>query len=78
MPEAVTKPVWVWTAGAVEPVRCGSFTWREGLGEFVYDRDFMAKGGATPLDPVNLPFTRALRLHRETRRRTHPCANISR
>ena len=67
MPEAVTKPVWVWTAGAVEPVRCGSFTWREGLGEFTYDRDFMASDGATPLDPVNLPFTRALRPHRETR-----------
>ena len=63
MPEAVTKPVWVWTAGAVEPVRCGSFTWREGLGAFTYDRDFMASDGATPLDPVNLPFTRALRPH---------------
>ena len=52
MPEAVTKPVWVWTAGAVEPVRCGAFTWREGLGEFTYDREFIASDGATPLDPV--------------------------
>jgi serine/threonine-protein kinase HipA len=69
MSDAVTKPVWVWTAGAVEPVRCGSFTWREGLGEFTYDRDFMFSDGATPLDPVNLPFTRALRPHREFRQK---------
>ncbi len=67
MAEPVTKPVWAWPAGAVEPIRCGSFTWRDGMGEFAYDREYMSRPAATPLDPVNLPFTRALRPHRETR-----------
>lgn len=61
----VSKPVWVWASGATEPARCGVFTWREGLGEFTYDRDYAAQPGAVPLDPVNLPFTRAARPHRE-------------
>jgi serine/threonine-protein kinase HipA len=67
MADSVTKPVWVWPAGAVEPVRCGSFTWRAGLGEFAYDPDYMVSAGAKPLDPVNLPFSRAKRPHRETK-----------
>ena len=69
MPEAVSRPVWVRTSGAVEPMRCGAFTWREGMGEFTCDRDFMASDGGTPLDPVTLPFTRALRPHSETRQK---------
>lgn len=67
MPDRVTKPVWVWPVGAVEPVRCGSFSWREGLGEFAYDRQYMDSEDATALDPVGLPFMRKLRPHRETR-----------
>lgn len=63
----VTKPVWVWPPGAIWPVRCGTFTWREGLGEFAYDREYMAITGNVPLDPANLPFTRSLRPHRETK-----------
>lgn len=31
MAASVTKPVWVWLPRGVEPVRCGSFSWREGL-----------------------------------------------
>lgn len=62
-----TKPVWVWPSGAVRPVRCGVFVWREGLGLFTHDRDYLARGGALPLDPVNLPCSRSARPHRETR-----------
>lgn len=69
MTDSVTKPVWCWLPGAVEPTRCGTFTWREGLGEFVYDSDFMAQDGAGPLDPVNLPFSRSKRPHRETKQK---------
>lgn len=67
MADPVTKPVWVWPPAATEPMRCGTFTWREGLGEFAYDREYMGIAGTVPLDPVNLPFTRALRPHRETK-----------
>lgn len=67
MADPVTKPVWVWPPAAVEPVRCGTFTWREGLGEFAYDRKYMDVAGTVALDPVNLPFTRSLRPHRETK-----------
>lgn len=69
MADPVTKPVWVWPAGAVQPVRCGTFTWREGLGEFAYEREYMDLAGATPLDPVNLPFSRSRRPQRETRQK---------
>lgn len=66
MADAVAKPVWTWLDGQVAPVVCGIFTWREGLGEFRYDEAFSGSG-AEPLDPVNLPFTRSTRPHRETR-----------
>ena len=67
MAELESKPVWVWPTGSTEPVRCGTFAWREGLGEFRYEPDFMGSAGAMPLDPVNLPFTRSTRPQRETK-----------
>ncbi len=69
MADPIAKPVWVWPAGTTQPVRCGTFTWKEGLGEFVYEREYMGLAGAAPLDPVNLPFTRSTRPHRETRQK---------
>ena len=44
--EMKSKPVWAWLPGRTEPVRCGTFSWRVGLGQFVYDRDYLAGGGA--------------------------------
>lgn len=65
--EATSKPVWVWLPDSTVPVRCGTFTWRAGAGEFVYDPAYPALGNAFPLDPVQLPFLRASRVFRETR-----------
>lgn len=63
------KPVWVWLPGEVEPVQCGMFKWKDGLGEFSYDTDYRDRRGSLPLDPTTLPFTRSPRPHRETKQR---------
>ena len=62
-----SKPVWVWLPGKTEPVRCGTFAWRVGLGQFVYDRDYLAGVGALALDPVRLPLSRSTRPESESR-----------
>ena len=72
MADPVTKPVWVWPPAAIEPLRCGTFTWREGLGEFAYDHEYMDVAGTVPLDPANLPFTCSLRPLRR-----HPAESTS-
>ena len=57
--EMKSKPVWVWLPGETEPVRCGTFSWRVGLGQFVYDRDYLCGGDALALDPVRIPLSQS-------------------
>ena len=57
--EMKSKPVWVWLPGKTEPTRCGTFSWQLGLGQFVYDRDYLAGGSALALDPVRIPLSRS-------------------
>lgn len=61
------KPVWVWLPEQAKPVRCGTLTLIEGVGTFKYDPEYQARADALALDPLNLPFTRALRGAKETR-----------
>lgn len=63
----ISKPVWAWLPGSAEPVRCGTFSWRPGIGEFVYDPAYPTLAKAFPLDPGLLPFSRASRVYTETR-----------
>lgn len=62
-----SKPVWAWLPGAAAPVRCGSFTWRPGLGQFTYDAAWREAPGAFALDPVSMPWSRSARPMTETR-----------
>jgi serine/threonine-protein kinase HipA len=64
---ADSKPVWVWLPSEAEPVRCGTFTWRPGLGQFTYDPAYRDRPDARPLDPIRLPFSRSTRPASETR-----------
>lgn len=55
------RPVWVWLPEAVTPVQCGTFAWSPGLGKFAYSDAYKAQGNALPIDPINLPFSRAVK-----------------
>jgi hypothetical protein len=55
------RPVWVWLPEAVTPVQCGTFAWSPGLGKFAYSDAYKAHGNALPIDPINLPFSRAVK-----------------
>ena len=56
-----SKPVWVWLPGKPQPVRAGVLTLENKVASFAYDEDYLEAKGALPLDPANLPFTRAQR-----------------
>ncbi len=58
---AGSKPVWIWLPASGEPLRCGTLSWRPGLGEFRYDDSYKARPDAIALDPVRLPITRSAR-----------------
>ncbi|WP_321801563.1 type II toxin-antitoxin system HipA family toxin [Caballeronia sp. J97] len=55
------RPVWVWLPGEVMPVQCGTFRWEPRHGEFAYSANYKMRPNALPVDPVNLPFSRALK-----------------
>lgn len=56
-----TMPVWSWLSGQVQPVLTGTFSWRDGFGQFEYDKAYLGLAGARPLDPIRLPLTRSTR-----------------
>jgi serine/threonine-protein kinase HipA len=56
-----TKPVWIWLPGSSEPLRCGTFSWRPGLGQFKYDDAYKSRPDAVAIDPQRVPLTRSLR-----------------
>ncbi|KND61263.1 hipa protein [Candidatus Burkholderia verschuerenii] len=55
------RPVWVWLPGETAPVLCGTFGWSPRLGEFSYSDAYRTRADALPIDPINLPFSRARR-----------------
>lgn len=56
-----SKPAWIWLPGASEPLLCGTFSWRPGLGQFRYDDSYKTRSDAVAIDPVRLPITRSTR-----------------
>ena len=63
----LSKPVWVWLPGHVQPVVCGEFTLKNGVGVFNYTDAYRALPQALALDPLHLPLTRSRRPFKETR-----------
>ena len=63
----LSKPVWVWLPGQVQPVLCGEFTLKNGVGVFNYTDAYRALPQALALDPLHLPLTRSRRPFKETR-----------
>ena len=63
----LSKPVWVWLPGYVQPVVCGEFTLKNGVGVFNYTDAYRALPQALALDPLHLPLTRSRRPFKETR-----------
>lgn len=64
MSEHPSKPVWGWAPGDSRPTRCGTFTLKPGVGEFVYAQDYLDSRGPA-LDPISLPTTRRIAPHKE-------------
>jgi serine/threonine-protein kinase HipA len=64
---ATEKPVWVWLPMQSQPVRCGLFSLARGVGSFRYDRAYLDRPDALPLDEFALRFTRSARGLTETR-----------
>jgi serine/threonine-protein kinase HipA len=62
-----SKPVWIWLPGRSEPLRCGTFSWRPGLGQFRYDDGYKSRLDAVAVDPQRLPLTRSMRAASEDR-----------
>ena len=63
---ATEKPVWVWLPGEVQPVHCGTFSLKAGVGTFHYEPSYRARDNALSLDAFSLPFTRRVRGAKET------------
>lgn len=62
----VTKSVWFWLPGQVQPVQAGMFTLEDGRGRFIYAPEYLSRANGIPLDPYSLPL--GLRGAVETRR----------
>lgn len=46
--DIITKPIWFWLPGQLQPVQAGVFTLDNGCGRFAYSPDYLARADRLP------------------------------